>query len=90
MGHASMLLYSVLHPVGVKSVNAEYETLGTLAVTLDDIRRFRQLDSKCPGLPRQQLSAVSTAARYLASEAFGDPSERSRSWLGALPARSIP
>src|SRR5246500_1458724 len=51
MGHASMLLYSVLHLVGVKAVNAEYETLGTPAVTLDDIRRFRQLDSKCPGHP---------------------------------------
>src|ERR1041385_9123166 len=51
MGHASMLLYSMLHLVGVKAVNAEYETLGTPAVTLDDIRRFRQLDSKCPGHP---------------------------------------
>jgi transketolase len=51
MGHASMLLYSVLHLVGVKSVNAEYEMLGTPAVTLDDIRRFRQLNSKCPGHP---------------------------------------
>src|SRR5881296_3489283 len=51
MGHASMLLYSLLHLAGVKAVNPEYETLGTPAVTLDDIRRFRQLDSKCPGHP---------------------------------------
>src|SRR5438552_1071852 len=51
MGHASMLLYSLLHLTGVKAVNPEYETLGTPAVTLDDIRRFRQLDSKCPGHP---------------------------------------
>jgi len=51
MGHASMLLYSVLHLTGVKSVNPEYETLGTPAVSLDDIRHFRQLDSKCPGHP---------------------------------------
>src|SRR5438093_8401331 len=51
MGHASMLLYSMLHLTGVKAVNPEYETLGTPAVTLDDIRRFRQLDSKCPGHP---------------------------------------
>jgi len=50
-GHASMLLYSLLHLTGVKSVNPEYETLGTPAVTLDDIRQFRQLDSKCPGHP---------------------------------------
>src|SRR5439155_1740514 len=33
------------------SVNPEYETLGTPAVTLDDIRHFRQVDSKCPGHP---------------------------------------
>ena len=46
-----MLLYSLLHLTGVKSVNPEYETLGTPAVTLDDIRHFRQLDSKCPGHP---------------------------------------
>jgi len=51
MGHASMLLYSMLHLTGVKAVNPEYETLGTPAVTLDDIRHFRQLDSKCPGHP---------------------------------------
>src|SRR5262245_5430208 len=46
MGHASMLLYSVLHLTGVKAVDAKYERLGTLSVTLDDIRRFRQIDSK--------------------------------------------
>src|SRR5262245_44020082 len=42
-GHASMLLWSVLHLTGTKAVNADYERLGHLAVTLDDIRRFRQL-----------------------------------------------
>jgi transketolase len=51
MGHASMLLYSILHLTGVKAVDAEYENLGELSVKLDDIRRFRQLDSKCPGHP---------------------------------------
>src|SRR5213596_288526 len=51
MGHASMLLYSMLHLSGVKAVNPKYETLGELSVTLDDIKRFRQLDSKCPGHP---------------------------------------
>ncbi|MGO9483986.1 MAG: transketolase [Rhodomicrobium sp.] len=50
-GHASMLLWSVLHLTGTRAVNAEYERLGQLAVTLDDIRRFRQLDSKAPGHP---------------------------------------
>ena len=41
-GHASMLLWSVLHLTGVQAVNADYERLGHLSVTLDDIRRFRQ------------------------------------------------
>src|SRR6266436_10441760 len=48
MGHASMLLYSMLALAGVKAVNAKYERLGQLALTLDDIKRFRQLDSRAP------------------------------------------
>src|SRR6187200_443504 len=48
IGHASMLLYSILHLTGVKAVNPKYEPLGQLSVTLDDIKRFRQLDSKTP------------------------------------------
>ena len=51
IGHASTLLYSLLHLTGVKAVNPDYETLGKLSVELDDIKRFRQLDSKCPGHP---------------------------------------
>ena len=51
IGHASMLLYAMLHLSGVRAVNADYERLGEPSVTLDDIRRFRQLDSKCPGHP---------------------------------------
>src|SRR5260221_261522 len=50
-GHASMLLWSVLHLAEVHAVNAEYERLGEPSVTLDDIRHFRQLDSKAPGHP---------------------------------------
>jgi transketolase len=50
-GHASMLLWSVLYLTGVQAVNADYEILGQPAVSLDDIRRFRQLDSKAPGHP---------------------------------------
>ena len=56
-GHASMLLYSVLHLAGVKSVNSKYERLDTLAVSLDDIRHFRQLDSKCPGHPEYRWTS---------------------------------
>ncbi len=56
-GHASMLLYSLLHLCGVKAVNAKYERLGHLSVTLDDIKRFRQLDSKCPGHPEYRWTS---------------------------------
>ncbi len=56
-GHASMLLYSLLHLAGVKAVNPQYERLGAPAVTLDDIKRFRQLDSKCPGHPEYRWTS---------------------------------
>jgi transketolase len=50
-GHASTLLYSILHLTGVTAVDERYERLGTPTVTLDDLKKFRQLDSKCPGHP---------------------------------------
>ena len=60
-GHASMLLWSILHLTGVQAVNAEYEQLGKPSVTLDDIRKFRQLDSKAPGHPEYHwVSGVET------------------------------
>jgi transketolase len=60
-GHASMLLWSMLYLTGVQAVNADYETVGTPAVTLDDIRRFRQLGSHAPGHPEYHLvSGVET------------------------------
>ena len=60
-GHASMLLWSILHLTGVQAVNAEYERLGQPSVTLDDIRRFRQLGSKAPGHPEYHwVSGVET------------------------------
>src|SRR3989442_12144819 len=57
IGHASMLLYSMLPLTGVKAVNPQYERLGQLSVTLDDIKRFRQLDSKCPGHPEYRWTS---------------------------------
>lgn len=56
-GHASMLLYSMLHLTGVRAVNARYEQLGTPAVTIDDIKNFRQLGSKCPGHPEYRWTS---------------------------------
>jgi transketolase len=60
-GHASMLLWSVLHLTGTQAVNADYEQVGKPSVTLDDIRHFRQIDSKAPGHPEYHLvSGVET------------------------------
>ncbi|MBV8551725.1 MAG: transketolase [Acidobacteriaceae bacterium] len=56
-GHASMLLYSLLYLAGVQAVNPQYETLGQPTLTLDDIKRFRQLDSKCPGHPEYRWTS---------------------------------
>jgi transketolase len=60
-GHASMLLWSVLHLTRTQAVNADYENLGHPSVSLDDIRHFRQLDSKAPGHPEYHwVSGVET------------------------------
>jgi transketolase len=57
MGHASMLLYSMLHLTRTKAVDAKYERIGTATVSLDDIKKFRQLDSKCPGHPEYRWTS---------------------------------
>jgi transketolase len=57
MGHASTLLYSLLHLTGVKAINAQYEKTGQPSVTLDDIKSFRQLDSRCPGHPEYRWTS---------------------------------
>lgn len=56
-GHASALLWSLLHLTGVHAVDPDYEILGRRAVTLDDLRSFRQLDSHCPGHPEYRLTS---------------------------------
>jgi transketolase len=62
-GHASMLLYSLLHLTGVKAVSKDYETLGEPSVPLDAIKHFRQWDSRCPGHPEYRwTSGVETTA----------------------------
>ena len=57
IGHASTLLYALLHLAGVKAVNPAYERLGELSVPLDDIKRFRQIDSRCPGHPEYRWTS---------------------------------
>ena len=60
-GHASMLLWSVLYLTGTRAVDADYERLGYPSVSLEDIRRFRQLDSRAPGHPEYRwVSGVET------------------------------
>jgi transketolase len=56
-GHASMLLYSMLYLSGVKAVDSEYKVQQKPAVTLDDIKSFRQLDSKTPGHPEYRITS---------------------------------
>src|SRR3954469_15222480 len=57
IGHASMLLYSVLHLTGVKAVSKDYEALGQPSVPLDAVKAFRQLDSRCPGHPEYRWTS---------------------------------
>ena len=56
-GHASMLLYSLLHLTGVKAVSKDYEALGEPSVPLDAVKKFRQLDSRCPGHPEYRWTS---------------------------------
>src|ERR1700752_2447090 len=83
-GHASMLLWSVLCLAGVKAVNAEYERLGEPSVTLEDIRRFRQIGSKAPGHPEYHwVSGVETTTGPLGQGAATSVGMASaRKWLG--------
>ena len=56
-GHASMLLYSLLHLADVQAVDPDYEIVGKPAVSLEDIERFRQLDSRAPGHPEYRWTS---------------------------------
>src|SRR6476469_580088 len=56
-GHASMLLYALLYLAEVRAVNSKYEPLDEFAVTLEDIKKFRQINSKTPGHPEYRLTS---------------------------------
>jgi transketolase len=83
-GHASMLLWSVLFLTRTQAVNEDYERLGHPSVTLEDIRRFRQLDSKAPGHPEYHLvSGVETTTGPLGQGiATSVGMAIARKWLG--------
>src|SRR6201997_1469364 len=57
IGHASMLLYSLLHLTEVRAVSKDYETLGEVSVPMDAIKTFRQVDSRCPGHPEYRWTS---------------------------------
>jgi transketolase len=57
IGHASMLLYSLLHLTEVRAVSKDYETLGEVSVPLDALKTFRQIDSRCPGHPEYRWTS---------------------------------
>jgi transketolase len=56
-GHASALLWSLLYLSGVRAVDPDYEVLGRAAVTMDDLKTFRQLGSRCPGHPEYRWTS---------------------------------
>jgi transketolase len=56
-GHASMLLYALLHLAEVQAVEPDYEVVGRPAVSLEDIKSFRQLDSRAPGHPEYRWTS---------------------------------
>ena len=56
VGHASLLLYALLHLAEVREIDAEGNRTGAAAVSLDDIKNFRQLDSKTPGHPEYRMT----------------------------------
>jgi len=56
-GHASALLWALLHLTGTRAVDPDYEVLGTQAVTMDDLKTFRQLGSHCPGHPEYRWTS---------------------------------
>ena len=85
-GHASMLLYSMLHLTGVKAVDPDYEIVGKPSVSLDDIKTFRQLGSRCAGHPEYRwTSGVETTTGPLGQGVATSVGMAIASkWLGAL------
>ena len=61
VGHASMLVYSLIHLAGIPQLDKNGKPTGEPAVSLDDIKKFRQLHSKTPGHPESQPATTSLA-----------------------------
>src|SRR5260221_3510156 len=52
-----MLLHATLHLAEVRAVSARGEVLNELAVPMEEIKRFRQIDSRTPGHPESHLTS---------------------------------
>ena len=92
IGHASMLLYSLLHLTEVRAVSKDYETLGEPSVPLDSIKNFRQLDSRCPGHPEYRwTSGVETTTGPLGQGVSTSVGMAiAREWLAARYNKAVP
>ena len=84
-GHASMLLYATLHLAGVCLVNTKGEVTNELSVPMEEIKRFRQLDSRTPGHPESHITTgVETTTGPLGQGAGNSVGMAVASkWLGA-------
>jgi transketolase len=72
VGHASMLLYALLHLTGVKAIDENDQVTSEPAITLQDITRFRQLDSKTPGHPEYRVTTGVEATTGPLGQGLGD------------------
>lgn len=90
-GHASTLLYRLIHLAGIKAMNPSCEQVGRDAVTLDDIKGFRQAGSRCPGHPEYGwTSGVETTTGPLGQGAATSVGMAiARRWLSATVPASI-
>jgi transketolase len=88
VGHASMLLYAVLHLASVKEIDADGKPTGEPAISLDDIKQFRQLSSKTPGHPEYRMTTgVETAGPRLRQ--FGWHGHRGACIGGPIQSRRL-
>ncbi len=84
-GHASTLLYSTLHLAGVKQIGPDGKPTGEAAVPMEHLRKFRQLDTRCPGHPEHGVtSGVETTTGPL-GQGIGNSVGMAMAsrWLGA-------
>ncbi|MDP9160088.1 MAG: transketolase [Acidobacteriota bacterium] len=84
-GHASMLLYAMLYLAEVRGINPENEKTGDFAITLDDIKHFRQVGSRTPGHPEYRLTAGVETTTGPLGQGIGNSvgMAMAAKWLGA-------